>query len=262
MFRSFEYRSIDITQSDVTPLNPSRPGPASCSIQRSTSMSALFSRQLRAALPLGSPALPFSSRAFAVQRNARTSFLSSPAQCAEALPGPRMRRSTLPTLYSFAGVAGLGLGLSLFAAPKIFCEPTAVTSKTATPVAAPAAPPPAQAPPPPPPQSSVSYYELTFGTVCGVCAGVFVKKGAKALAFVFGGVFVLLQYLGSLSLVRVDWGRAAGRFENLFYTTDAGGAARAPTLGSLFRWIVDFLIADFQQRASFVAGFALGLRVG
>jgi FUN14 family len=36
-------------------------------------------------------------------------------------------------------------------------------------------------------------YELTFGTVCGVCAGVFVKKGAKALAFFFGGVFVLLQ---------------------------------------------------------------------
>ena len=46
---------------------------------------------------------------------------------------------------------------------------------------------------PPPPQSSVNAYELTFGTVCGICAGVFVKKGAKALAFVMGGVFVLLQ---------------------------------------------------------------------
>ena len=46
---------------------------------------------------------------------------------------------------------------------------------------------------PPPPQSSVNMYELTFGTVCGVCAGIFVKKGAKALAFFFGGVFVLLQ---------------------------------------------------------------------
>jgi hypothetical protein len=46
---------------------------------------------------------------------------------------------------------------------------------------------------PPPPESIVNMYELTFGTVCGVCAGVFVKKGAKALAFVFGGIFVLLQ---------------------------------------------------------------------
>ena len=36
-------------------------------------------------------------------------------------------------------------------------------------------------------------YELTFGTVCGVCAGIFVKKGAKALGFIFGGIFVMLQ---------------------------------------------------------------------
>jgi hypothetical protein len=49
------------------------------------------------------------------------------------------------------------------------------------------------APLPPDPQSTVNMYELTFGTVCGVCAGVFVKKGAKTLAFVFGGIFVLLQ---------------------------------------------------------------------
>ena len=46
---------------------------------------------------------------------------------------------------------------------------------------------------PPPPVSSVSFYELGFGTVAGICAGVFIKKGAKALAFLLGGVFVLLQ---------------------------------------------------------------------
>ncbi|EKM55381.1 uncharacterized protein PHACADRAFT_94975 [Phanerochaete carnosa HHB-10118-sp] len=115
---------------------------------------------------------------------------------------------------------------------------------------------------PPPPKSSVNAYELAFGTVCGICAGVFVKKGAKALAFVLGGVFVLLQYFGSLNLVRVDWARMSARFENLFYTTDATGAKRAPSVGSLVRWIVNFLTADFQQRASFIAGFALGIRVG
>lgn len=114
---------------------------------------------------------------------------------------------------------------------------------------------------------------------------MFVKKGAKAVAFAMGGVFVLLQvrifrhthprldtsgltvgcgaqYLGSMSLVRVDWSRAATRFENLFYTKDATGATRPPNVGSLFRWIVDFLTADFQQRASFIAGFTLGLRIG
>ena len=46
---------------------------------------------------------------------------------------------------------------------------------------------------PPPPTSTVSLYELSFGTVAGICAGVFVKKGAKMVAFALGGVFVLLQ---------------------------------------------------------------------
>ena len=46
---------------------------------------------------------------------------------------------------------------------------------------------------PPPPQSSVNIYELGFGTMCGICAGVFIKKGVKAVAFVLGGVFVILQ---------------------------------------------------------------------
>ena len=131
-------------------------------------------------------------------------------------------------------------------------------------------------------------YELTFGTVCGICTGIFVKKGAKALAFVFGGIFVLLQvsaaaalhisrdaisevrsntilyeqYLGSASIVKVDWSRAAARFEGLFYTLEANGTRRPPTVYSLWRRLIDFLTADFQPRASFIAGFALGIRIG
>lgn len=46
---------------------------------------------------------------------------------------------------------------------------------------------------PPPPKSSVNVYELTFGTVCGLCAGVFVKKSARMVAFFVGGLFVVLQ---------------------------------------------------------------------
>lgn len=42
-------------------------------------------------------------------------------------------------------------------------------------------------------------FELSFGAVCGICAGVFVKKGVKLLAFFLGGVFVLLQVSSSLS---------------------------------------------------------------
>ncbi|GJE87187.1 FUN14 domain-containing protein [Phanerochaete sordida] len=160
---------------------------------------------------------------------------------------------------TYVGVATLGLaGFSFLAAQKpIHCEPDLPPQPHPHTV-----PTPGGEPLPPPPQSSVNAYELTFGTVCGICAGVFVKKGAKALAFVLGGVFVLLQYFGSLNLIRIDWARMSKRFENLFYTTDATGAKRAPSVGSLVRWIIDFLTADFQQRASFIAGFALGIRVG
>ncbi|TFY53161.1 hypothetical protein EVJ58_g9605 [Rhodofomes roseus] len=171
----------------------------------------------------------------------------------------------LPFWLKAGGVAGVGLGLSIFAAPTIFCEQMQQPNSRvhSTPLSKPSqASPGFQSPEAPPPQSSVSYYELTFGTVAGICAGVFVKKGAKAVAFMLGGVFVLLQYLGSLNLLRVDWPRMASRFENLFYTTDAVGRKKAPNVGSLLRWITDFLTADFQQRASFIAGFALGIRIG
>jgi FUN14 domain-containing protein 1 len=43
------------------------------------------------------------------------------------------------------------------------------------------------------PQSILSPYELSLGAICGICAGVFIKKGAKLIAFFLGGVYVLMQ---------------------------------------------------------------------
>jgi FUN14 domain-containing protein 1 len=62
----------------------------------------------------------------------------------------------------------------------------------------------------------------------------------------------------------VDWGRISSRFEKLFYSPpeQPGGAPRPPTVASVWTWFIDFLTADFQQRASFIAGFLLGLRIG
>ncbi|KAF9227527.1 hypothetical protein BS17DRAFT_693358 [Gyrodon lividus] len=161
----------------------------------------------------------------------------------------RDSRRRLPLLLTATGIAGVALGITSFTTPAtLHCD--IVSPSRTGPLL------------PPPPQSSVNFHELTFGTVCGLCAGVFVKKGARMVAFFLGGVFVLLQYLGSMSLVKVDWARTASRFENLFYTTDALGNKKPPSIGSLWRWIVDFLTADFQPRASFMAGLALGLRVG
>ncbi|KZT57007.1 hypothetical protein CALCODRAFT_434887, partial [Calocera cornea HHB12733] len=115
---------------------------------------------------------------------------------------------------------------------------------------------------PPAPQSMINVYELSFGAVCGICAGVFIKKGAKMLAFLLGGIFVLLQYFNSLSLISVNWDKMSARYDSLFTSTGPDGVRHPPTLVSLWNWLVDFLLADFQQRASFVAGLMLGLRVG
>jgi len=158
-------------------------------------------------------------------------------------------RSGLPFIFTAAGIAGVGLGLSVFTGPKIQCDAPKQPTFSGY--------------PPPPPTSAVNLYELSFGTGCGLCAGIFIKKGAKAVAFLLGGIFVLLQYLGSTSAVRIDWARVGSRFESLFYSTDAiTGNKKAPSVYSLWSWLLDFLTADFQQRASFLAGLALGLRVG
>jgi len=158
------------------------------------------------------------------------------------------------------GLAGTGLGLTFYAnLQRLNCEPMAPASQPHTKATSGSSDPMAL---PPPPESAVNMYELTFGTLCGVCAGIFVKKGAKTLGFIFGGIFVLLQYLGSASIIKIDWTRAASRFESLFYTLEANGTRRPPTVYSLWRWLIDFLTADFQPRASFIAGFALGIRIG
>jgi hypothetical protein len=56
-----------------------------------------------------------------------------------------------------------------------------------------------------PPSSMLDVYQLGFGTVCGICTGVFLKKGLRAIAFLLGGVFVLLQ-VGPICLYKPQKG--------------------------------------------------------
>jgi hypothetical protein len=115
------------------------------------------------------------------------------------------------------GLAGAGLGLSFYAnfrnlncdrkSPYSGNESWLRTGKAGASTASQPQPTaalgtPDLAPLPPPPESAVNMYELTFGTVCGICTGIFVKKGAKALALVFGGIFVLLQVSAALHISR------------------------------------------------------------
>jgi len=117
-----------------------------------------------------------------------------------------VRRSVL--LY--AGLAGAGIGLHAYSLNNIYCDSMGITSFQLSvsadlfPESAPQQAPPAVVTPPPtpkdsdlpqPPTSTLNLYELTFGSVCGICAGVFIKKGAKFVAFMLGGAFVLLQVI-------------------------------------------------------------------
>ncbi|WVR05349.1 hypothetical protein IAU60_002363 [Kwoniella sp. DSM 27419] len=114
----------------------------------------------------------------------------------------------------------------------------------------------------PAPESILSVYELSFGAVCGICSGVFIKKGAKALAFLLGGVFVLLQYMSSKSIISVDWAKLGSKYDTAFGSRTATGGYKGPTVGGVWNKLVDFITANFQQRASFMAGLVLGLRLG
>ncbi|RSH93867.1 hypothetical protein EHS25_006517 [Saitozyma podzolica] len=158
-----------------------------------------------------------------------------PRSVALSVPHPRFR----PSSSGYRTYAlSLGLGLSAF------------TLHTLSPPSAPTA------------KGLLSVYELSFGAVCGICAGVFIKKGLKAFAFLLGGVFVLLQYMSSKSYISVDWSKLSSRYDSAFGTSSAAGGRKAPTVGGVWSAFVDFLTANFQQRASFLGGLVLGLRLG
>lgn len=103
---------------------------------------------------------------------------------------PKIR--SVGSFPAFATIAGLGLTSYLTWPGTLYLDSSSTTSSRgyANPFSAPNDAPDAfrEAP-----KSDINVYNLGFGTVCGICAGVFIKKGAKLLAFVLGGAFVFLQ---------------------------------------------------------------------
>ncbi|KAK4047196.1 hypothetical protein OIO90_006259 [Microbotryomycetes sp. JL221] len=116
-------------------------------------------------------------------------------------------------------------------------------------------------------ESSINVRDLSFGTVSGICVGVFIKKGLKAIAFMLGGAFIFLQYMSSRSFVTVNWNAVSSTYDS-FITKHAGPNAAAQTrqpgnrLAGVTNTFVDFVTANVQSRATFVLGMMLGLRLG
>lgn len=116
-------------------------------------------------------------------------------------------------------------------------------------------------------KSIVNLYQLSFGTVCGLCAGVFIKKGFKLIATVLGAGFVMLQYLASKRVLKINWSSMESAYksglDSLAGASERNGVrSSSPPLVRIWNNLVNFLTANFQQRATFAAGLVLGLRLG
>lgn len=94
---------------------------------------------------------------------------------------------------------------------------------------------------------------LGFGGVAGLAVGYAAKKLTKLLALLLGCVFILLQLAAYEGFVTVNWGAVQGRAEHLWSTPQ--GLTLADRL-----W--DILTANLPFGSGFVAGFALGLKLG
>lgn len=121
------------------------------------------------------------------------------------------------------------------------------------------------------PKSDVNIYNLGFGSVCGLCAGIFIKKGLKFVAFLLGGGFILLQYLNTQKIIKVDWKALGKRYDSAIDHAAGKDAVqinrsasgwRDSTAARIWNRFTHFLTADFPSRGTFLAGLVLGLRLG
>lgn len=66
--------------------------------------------------------------------------------------------------------------------------------------------------------------------------------------------------MASRSFVKVDWSALGKRYDGI--VDRAAGTGSGNRVARVYNLFTDFLMADFQPRATFLAGFALGLRLG
>lgn len=94
---------------------------------------------------------------------------------------------------------------------------------------------------------------LGFGGVAGVLVGYAAKKLAKAVAVVLGLLFILLQLLVHEGFISVNWDTVQATAE---------GAWRNPQGQTLADRAWAIVIGNLPFGGGFVAGFALGFKIG
>ena len=94
---------------------------------------------------------------------------------------------------------------------------------------------------------------LGFGGAAGLAVGYTAKKLTKLLALLLGCAFILLQLAAYEGFVTVNWDAVQGTAAHVW--TDPHGVTLADRL-----W--EIVTANLPFGSGFVAGFALGLRLG
>ena len=95
--------------------------------------------------------------------------------------------------------------------------------------------------------------DLGFGGVAGVVVGYTAKKVTKLVALVLGLAFILIQGLVYVEFISVDWTIVQATAGGLW--TDSQGVSLADRA-----W--DIVSANLPFGGGFVAGFALGFKIG
>lgn len=94
---------------------------------------------------------------------------------------------------------------------------------------------------------------LGFGGVAGAVVGYAAKKATKLLAILLGVLFILVQLLAYYGYITVNWAAVQAGAEAIWTSQD--GRTLADRL-----W--DILTANLPFGGGFVAGFALGFKLG
>ena len=94
---------------------------------------------------------------------------------------------------------------------------------------------------------------LGFGGVAGVVVGYAAKKMTKLVALALGVTFILVQALSYAGLITVNWGAVQDTAHGVW--ADGQGVTVADRA-----WAI--LTANLPFGGAFVAGFALGFRLG
>jgi len=93
--------------------------------------------------------------------------------------------------------------------------------------------------------------QLGAGGIIGFAAGYALKKLTKIVAFILGLFILALMYLNYVGIIEVNWVGLLG------WTEEA-----LTWIGHHYTPIVSFIITNIPFAASFVAGFAIGIKTG